>query len=624
MTYKSLFKGMFTSLLIASGVLLLFTKCSSPDKPKPPEVVYKLGDGEGSLVRLSDDSFMLFKMENTNLTSMVSSDGHLWSKPKVEIEFPSGRVDGLVLLDKEGELHNISMVRRNVPQKPGGLKGPSITLMIDLWHQKTIDDRSKWDKPKLIFEGYCGAVLDFKQLRSGRMIVPFAYWATIDSFPTGLNISTVVYSDDNGDTWYQSDAKITSPTYKGYPGNNYGAVEPGIVELAENSHLYMIMRTQTGLLYESYSSDNGTNWTPATASRFYSFNGPPLITNLPNNRIFMVWNNSDNAPTYKGQIVYGGRDAIHAAISEDYGKTWKGFREIHRDPLRNESPPKTGDRGTAYANSPIGVESKVMLITGMGENRRHIVSVDPDWLTAKHHESDFSKGLDEWTIFKQFGPVIYYWRDRCIGPRLVEHPSKNGVNVLHIRRPDENHGDGAIWNFPNGQSGKLSLHILLNEGFGGGSISLTDRFFNPTDDHGERLAMFSLPISEKGQLGQGPGISIGQWHTIDFIWDIDNKTCTVINDGKQALIMTQRNETLNGLSYLRLRSKSPVVDTAGYLIESVVVDIDDNTAPMLSKKDKQIFEADYRDKLSYDELSDIVVKSKTDSLKLEKEKESFY
>ena len=179
-------------------------------------------------------------------------------KPKVEIEFPSGRVDGLVLLDKEGELHNISMVRRNVPQKPGGLKGPSITLMIDLWHQKTIDDRSKWDKPKLIFEGYCGAVLDFKQLQSGRLIVPFAYWATIDSFPTGLNISTVVYSDDNGDTWYQSDAKITSPTYKGYPGNNYGAVEPGIVELAENSHLYMIMRTQTGLLYESYSSDNGT------------------------------------------------------------------------------------------------------------------------------------------------------------------------------------------------------------------------------------------------------------------------------------------------------------------------------------------------------------------------------
>jgi hypothetical protein len=374
--------------------------------------------------------------------------------------------------------------------------------------------------------------------------------------------------------------------------------------LAQDGHLYMLLRTETGFLYESYSIDNGTSWSPASPSRFHTYDGPALLKELPDNRIFLVWNNSDNSPKYKGIGVYGGRDAIHAAISDDYGKTWRGFREIHRDPLRNETPPKTGDRGTAYANSPIAVEGKIMLITGMGEGRRHIVYVDPDWLTAKHHESDFSNGLEEWSVFKFFGPVTYYWRDRIIGPELVAHPSKKDVKVLHVRRPDEKDPDGAVWNFPNGCRGKLSLRIMLNEGFGGGNIALTDRFFNPSDSHGERLAMFSLPISDKGQLGTGPSISVGIWHTLDFIWDIGKKSCQVINDGRPDLTLTQNNETLNGLSYLRLRSRATEVDKAGYFIESVVVDIEDNVAPKVSKEDTQIAADGYRARLSYEECPD--------------------
>ena len=457
----------------------------------------------------------------------------------------------------------------------------------------------------MIFEGYTSDVLDFKQLRSGRLIFAFGYWipGTL-RLPTGEFTSSVMYSDDGGNTWKLSDAKLTSPTYEGYNGNNYGAIEGAFIELESNGNLYQLLRTQTGFLYGSNSTDNGTNWTQPRATRFHMFDGPPLLKELPDKRILLVWNNCDNSPRYKGNGVYGGRDALHAAISDDYGKTWKGFREIHRDPFRNETPPKRGDRGTAYSNSPIGVDNKILLITGMGKDRRHIVSLDPQWLTEKHHESDFSKGLEEWHVFKHFGPASGWWRDRVVGPELVEHPSKKGLKVLHVRRPDEKDPDGAVWNFPNGRSGKLSIRIMLNKGFGGGNIALTDRFFNPSDSHGERLAMFSLPISNKGQLGQGPNISIGHWHTLDFIWDIGNKSCKVINDGKPALILTQNNETLNGLSYLRLRSKASVIDTAGYYIESVVVDIEDNIAPQVSEEDTKIAESIYRSKLSSQECPD--------------------
>ena len=615
MAYNYIISKVLVPALIITGLQPDTGKCLSSESSDPPKAVYKLANTEGSLTKLPDGNLMLFKMDREDLISVISSDGYSWGKPKVEIKNHPASGAGLVLVDKEGELHSISTVRRDVPQKPGGLKGPAATIMYDIWHRKTINGRKKWESPKMIFEGYCGAVLDFKQLSNGRLIVPFAFWVAGQSpLPTGSNISTVVYSDDNGKTWKLSDARLTSPAYEDYPGNNYGAIEPSIVELEQNSHLYMLMRTSTGFLYESYSVDYGTTWSDAVASRFFSFNGPPLMKKLPDGKIFMVWNNSDNIPKIEGIGVYGGRDAIHAAISDDNGRTWKGFREIHRDPLRNETPPKTGDRGTAYANSPIGMDNKVILITGMGENRRHIVYVDTEWLTAKHHECDFSNGLEEWTVFKQFGPITYWWRDRVAGPQLKDHPFENGKKVLHIRRPDDKDPDGAVWNFPNGLSGKLTLRIFIKKGFKGGGISLTDRFFNPSDNHGERLAMFYLPISDKGQLGHGPNISSGKWHTIDFIWDLRSKACVVNADGEYALILSQRNETLNGLSYLRLRSMASEIDTAGYYVESVVVDIDDNIAPPVSKKEKLDYEIAYRAKLDYNECHIVKEQVKTSSL----------
>lgn len=614
MVYKYLTIVTIVSILIVSWLLFPSPQASilNSQKPNSPQVLYKLGSRESGLVQLPDGSFMLLRMAGKSLISLTSIDGKIWSKPKVEVEnylneekLNFGGPGILSMLDNEGELHIVYQVFRDVKQNPSELGKQYYqwsSQMYDIWHMRTTNGRSKWELPEMIYEGYTSDVMDFNQLRSGRLIIPFGYWVPGQPpLPRGMFTSTVIYSDDDGKTWNQSDAKLTSPAYENYSGNNYGAIEASIVELFDKGHLYMLLRTQAGFLYESYSSDNGNTWIEAKASRFHMFDGPALLKELPNNRIFMVWNNSDNSPNHKGMGVYGGRDAIHAAISDDDGKTWRGFREIHRDPLRNETPPKRGDRGTSYANSAVVVDGKIMLITGMGENRRHIVSVDPNWLSLKHHRSDFSKGLEEWSVFKHFGLASGWWRDRVIGPELVEHPSKKGIKVLHIRRPDQNDGDGAVWNFPNGQSGNLNLRIMLNKGFGGGSIALTDRFFNPSDGHGERLSMFNLTISNTGLLENGQSITIGQWHNLKLSWDIANKNCDVILNGKHIYTIPLKNETLNGLSYLRLRSTSPTKDTAGYLIESVIVDIDDNMTPKVREEEKQLAETQYRTKYSSEE-----------------------
>ena len=67
------------------------------------------------------------------------------------------------------------------------------------------------------------------------------------------------YSDDGGRTWTKSTSDLSSPCYPDFVGNNYGADEPCVLEL-KDGRLWMLMRTQTGFLYESFSSDHGRTW----------------------------------------------------------------------------------------------------------------------------------------------------------------------------------------------------------------------------------------------------------------------------------------------------------------------------------------------------------------------------
>ena len=50
-----------------------------------------------------------------------------------------------------------------------------------------------------------------------------------------------------------------------------------------------------------------------------------------------------------GGGVYSVRHMLHGAVSLDGGDTWKGHREVYRDPLMQAQPPHSGDVGAAYS-----------------------------------------------------------------------------------------------------------------------------------------------------------------------------------------------------------------------------------------------------------------------------------
>ncbi len=253
-------------------------------------------------------------------------------------------------MDQSGELHAFLLVER------GSSRGPTVDYFYDIWHASTSHQRSSWSIPKRIFEGYVGALNGVIQLKSGRIVLPQQFWVPglRSEPPTGSHVVTTNYSDDGSKTWQLSPARLTSPCRADYIGSNYGATEPVIAQL-QDGRAWMLIRTQTGLLYESFSSD-GAVWSEATPTRFLSSNSPANLLRLSDGRLVVFWNNCENPSRVDGAPVYTTRDALHVAISRDEGRSWQGYRKAFRDPHRNQPPPKRGDRGTAYPFSTLTSE----------------------------------------------------------------------------------------------------------------------------------------------------------------------------------------------------------------------------------------------------------------------------
>jgi len=198
---------------------------------------------------------------------------------------------------------------------------------------------------------------------------------------------------------------------------------------------------------------------------------------------------------------------------------------------------------------------------------------DPRWLLETRQEEDFARGLDAWGVFKPYGPSRGWFRDRVQGPRLIPHPERPEARVLHIRRPDEKYPDGAMWNFPLARKGDLTLRIRLQPHFAGGVVSLTDRFFNPEDPAGEKEAIFTLPLGADGRISLQNALQPDRWYTLQLEWDVSARTCLVSVAGEPKVYLKPSYTPTHGISYLRLRSTAERADPAGFLVESVKVDV---------------------------------------------------
>jgi hypothetical protein len=562
----------FVVILIASAVCSVgafaqsLTRKSRQTAPKTasPPVMTKLNEYL-VIVPLPDGRLMgvvwISKGEPEAAARYSTDNGYSWTEPQTLFKFPKEPPGGwsahVGMLDQKGEIHIFYQ------NDAGTSTAPKLEdRRYDVWHTQTVNGRTKWQPIKRIWKGYAGSMLSVTQMRNGRIILPICYLSTpvrswgkrgegFDAFSyMGTFSSTVLYSDDGND-WHQSKVEFKAPTAT--IGAD-GLLEPGVIQL-KDGRVWLLIRTQLGRFLESFSRD-GANWSPPRPTDIISSDSPGNLIRLKTGQLVMFWNNS-----LRFSYANGGRHVLHAAISDDEGKTWRGFREAARNPFLGEPPPPNGDHGVTYTVVNVTPDGKVItpLSTGKADGT-YLLHLDPAWLYETKRKSDFSAGFNDWSTFGTKGVEV------------VPNPKASGAPLLSLRKPDSAWPAGAVWNFPAGKKGSLSLKLLLKPGFRGASIGLTDHFSVPFDLEDVIFNLFNLDIGPNGELANGKRIEPGRWHRLKFDWDATRHQCRVLLEGREIEVLPLTRMTSSGVSYIRLRSTAESTDDSGLLIESVETD----------------------------------------------------
>jgi hypothetical protein len=473
-------------------------------------------------------------------------DGQTWSSAEDLFHWPTAAAKYYTfeaMVDHTGELH--------------------VFLLCDdaIWHTRTEAGRSRWQPAKTIYKGEPGNFFTAVELRNGRIVLPFPLNHKRSWSERGgefLNFTYVgpwgvssLYSDDAGTTWKQSpdDLSVQTPDL-----GTWGADEPSAIEL-KDGRLWMLIRTQRGRLYESFSSDGGARWSSAKPSPLISSDSPAGLLRLKDGRILLFSNACLRYP-----YAYGARNVLHVAISEDEGRTWRGFREVARDPLRGDPPDAEGDYGLAYT-FPIQTADGHVLFTNWVESgrTRSFRLFDPAWVYETKQTSDFARGIDDWTVFGTKGVGV------------EPDAEANKTLVLAIRKADKDWPAGAVWNFPVGGKGRLQFDLKVRRGFGGALIGLTDHYSVPWDMEDQYYNIFDLHIAGNGQTSSGAKFVSGRWHHVILDWETSRRQCRIFIDGKPAGTI-EDNRHSEGINYLRVRSLSDGPDD-GLLLRTVTADV---------------------------------------------------
>jgi len=199
--------------------------------------------------------------------------------------------------------------------------GPQPGCRLPVYVTRSTDDGKTWEEPRLVQDGYCGALRTMIQLRSGRVVL--GCQAAVAN--PGRHTCSTYVSDDEGKTWKQSNV-IDLGKYGGY-GDHGGGIEPTLAQL-HDGRLWMLIRTYRGCFTEAFSTDEGLTWKDIRPSKIEASGSPGQLRRLQSERLVLFWNRFIDKAKKTGR-----REQLSMAFSEDDGRTWTEPVAVAYDPM---------------------------------------------------------------------------------------------------------------------------------------------------------------------------------------------------------------------------------------------------------------------------------------------------
>ncbi|MDD3153254.1 MAG: sialidase family protein [Victivallaceae bacterium] len=434
----------------------------------------------------------------------------------------------------------------------------------------------------------------------------------------------LLISDDDGRSWRENLLPAPPfqpeicPPHKGLRWLQTGP-EPCVAEMP-SGRLMMMMRTSVDVHYQCFSDDGGDTWSAMTASIFYSVATMPGIYALSGGRMLAVWNNTTPLPELdhatqpelseeerngRWEDVFTNRDALHAAISDDEGRSWRGFREIALNSHRNDGDLRTVGGAWALFDKSVHQnqvlelpENKVLVHYGQHPACTRTMIFDLGFLDATDRKGDFFSGLRDWSTQLYYrshsggfrGAGHCSWNRRS-GAQLMPSPEGDWKEALLIgRHPDTrlfSDREGAVWNFPGARRGEVNMDLTLGEGGGGARISLADRWINPCDETVGELSPFSFVLDGEGRIGAVKLAAPGRRFRLQLKFDLDKRILEIATElGRMEMALSQTLVSPFGetreISYLHVQSAAKGADDVGvWLHESSMEKTDSRDFPCI-------------------------------------------
>lgn len=173
---------------------------------------------------------------------------------------------------------------------------------------RSSDNGKSWTKPKTLPKGFLGPVKDKPiQLSSGNILCPSSAEGMDDRWNIHLEITNYDLS-----LWNKIIIEKDSAV---------GVIQPTIL-LHPDGRLQMLCRSRQNLIYQTWSKDNGLNWSKLEKTNLPNPNSGIDAVAMDNGNFILVYN-----PLRHGPDWFYGRNVLNAAISKD-GENWKDIYQL--------------------------------------------------------------------------------------------------------------------------------------------------------------------------------------------------------------------------------------------------------------------------------------------------------
>lgn len=173
---------------------------------------------------------------------------------------------------------------------------------------RSLDDGKTWEEPIKLNVPWCGCIHSMIETSKGRIVL-----VGQEIIQEWRHATVMFVSDDKGKTWQRSNVLDYGVGHH----DHAGSIEGSVIERKDGS-LYLLLRTESGYLWEAISTDGGLKWGNLKQTSIKSVTCCPQMARLSDGRVALLW----NAPRRDQPQNGTSRSELSLALSSDDGATW--------------------------------------------------------------------------------------------------------------------------------------------------------------------------------------------------------------------------------------------------------------------------------------------------------------